>query len=96
MTFTAFALRFITPCSQTFKTWNREISLEEMNGSRKNGFTTSPILFVRWIIDGVRTKNLKATSLFVDFTKAFELIQNVKDRANATCISSFQKKLLQL
>ena len=43
---------------------------KNQNGSRANRSTTSQILTIRRILDGVRTKNLLATLLFIDFTKA--------------------------
>ena len=44
------------------------------NGFRRNRSTTSQILTIRRILEGVRAKNLLATLLFVDFTKAFDSI----------------------
>ena len=38
----------------------------------------SQILTIHWILEGIRTKNLQATILFVDFTKAFDSIQREK------------------
>ena len=43
-----------------------------------NKFTTSRILTIHRILEGVRTKNLEATILFVDFTKAFDSIHRRK------------------
>ena len=40
--------------------------------------TKSQILIICRILEGVRTKNLKATILFVDFTKAFDSINRGK------------------
>ena len=40
--------------------------------------TTSQILTIRRILEGVRAKNLQATLLFVDFTKAFDSIHRGK------------------
>ena len=45
---------------------------------RRNRSTTSQILTIRRILEGVRAKNLQATILFVDFTKAFESIHRGK------------------
>ena len=42
--------------------------------SGENRSTTSQILTIRRILEGVRAKNLQATLLFVDFTKAFDSI----------------------
>ena len=39
---------------------------------------TSQILTIRRILEGIRTKNLQATLLFVDFTKAFDSIHREK------------------
>ena len=39
---------------------------------------TSQILTIRRILEGVRTKNLQVTILFVDFTKAFDSIHRGK------------------
>ena len=38
----------------------------------------SQILTIRRILEGVRTKNLQETLLFVDFTKAFDSIHRGK------------------
>ena len=46
--------------------WNNQ------NGFRRNRSTTSQILSIRRILEGVRAKNLQATLLFVDFTEAFD------------------------
>ena len=51
---------------------------KDQNGLRRNRFTTSQILTIRKILEGVRTKNLHATILFVDFTKAFDSIHREK------------------
>ena len=40
--------------------------------------TTSQILTIRRILEGVRAKNLQATLIFVDFTKAFDSIHRGK------------------
>ena len=47
---------------------------KNQNGFRRNRSTTSQILTIRRILEGVRSKNLPATLLFVDFTKAFDSI----------------------
>ena len=44
----------------------------------KNGSMTSHFLTIHWIIEGVHTKNLKATLLFIDFSKAFDSIHRGK------------------
>ena len=41
---------------------------KNQNGFRRNRSTTSKILSIRRILEGVRAKNLQATLLFVDFT----------------------------
>ena len=45
---------------------------------RINRFITSQILTIRRILDGVCAKNLKATLLFVDFSKEFDSIHRGK------------------
>ena len=45
---------------------------KNQNGFRRNRSTTSQILTIRRILEGVRTKKRQATILFVDFTKAFD------------------------
>ena len=47
---------------------------KKQNGSRRNRSTTSQILAIRRILEGVQAKNLQATILFVDFAKAFDSI----------------------
>ena len=51
---------------------------KNQNSFRRNRFTTSQILTIRRILEGVRAKNLQATILFVDFTKAFDSIHRGK------------------
>ena len=51
---------------------------KNQNGFRRDRSTTSQILTIRRILEGVRAKNLQATLLFVDFTKAFDSIQRGK------------------
>ena len=51
---------------------------KNQNGFRRNRSTTSQILTIRRIREGVRAKNLQATLLFVDFTKAFDSIHRGK------------------
>ena len=48
------------------------------NGFQRNRATTSLILTIRRILEGMRAKNLLATILFVDFTKAFDSIHRGK------------------
>ena len=51
-----------------------KILRRNQNGFRKNRSTVGQILTVRRIIEGVKSKNLTATLLFVDFSKAFDSI----------------------
>ena len=51
---------------------------KNQNGFRRNRCRTSKILTIRRILDGMRAKNLQATILFVDFTKAFDFIHKGK------------------
>ena len=51
---------------------------KNQNGFRRNRPTTSQILTIRRILEGVRAKNLQATLIFVDFTKAFDSIHRGK------------------
>ena len=51
---------------------------KNQNGFRRNRSTTSQILTIRRILKGVRAKNIQATILFVDFTKAFDSIHREK------------------
>ena len=51
---------------------------KNQNGFRRNRSTTSQILTISRILEGVRAKNLQATILFVDFTKAFDSIHRGK------------------
>ena len=50
------------------------ILMKNQNGFRRNRSTTSQILTIRRILEGVQAKNLHATILFLDFTKAFDSI----------------------
>ena len=54
------------------------IHRKNQNGFRRNRSTTSQILTIRRILEGVRAKNLQATLIFVDFTKAFDSIHRGK------------------
>ena len=51
---------------------------KNQNGFRRNRSTTSQILTIHRILEGVRAKNLQATLLFVDFTKALDSIHRGK------------------
>ena len=48
------------------------------NGFRRNWSMTSQILTICQILEGVHAKNLEATILFVDFSKAFSYIHKGK------------------
>ena len=54
------------------------ILMKNQRGFWRNRSTTSQILTIRRILEGVRSKNLKATILFVDFTKTFDSIHSGK------------------
>ena len=58
---------------------------KNQNGFWRNRSTTSHILTIRIILEGVRAKNLQAILLFVDFTKAFDSIHR-EVGANPTSI----------
>ena len=51
---------------------------KNQNDFRRNQSTTSQILTIRRILEGVRAKNLEATILFVDFSKSFDSIHRGK------------------
>ena len=51
---------------------------KNQNGFWRNRSTMSQILTIRWILEGVSAKNLEATMLFVDFTKACDSIHGGK------------------
>ena len=51
---------------------------KKQNGFRRNRSTTSQILTIRRILEGIRAKNLQVTLLFVDFPKAFDSIHRGK------------------
>ena len=51
---------------------------KNQNGFQRNRSTTSQILTICRILEGVRAKNLQATLLFVDFTMAFDSIHRGK------------------
>ena len=51
---------------------------KNQNGFRRNRSTTSQILTICRILEGVRAKNLQVTILFVNFTKAFGFIHRGK------------------
>ena len=51
---------------------------KNQNGFRTNRSTSGQILTIRRIIEGVKAKNLPATLLFIDFSKAFDSIHRGK------------------
>ena len=51
---------------------------KNQNGFRRNRSTTSQILTIRRILEGVRAKNLQATLIFVNFTKVFDSLHRGK------------------
>ena len=51
---------------------------KNQNGFQRNRSTTSQILTIHRILEGVRAKNLQATLIFVDVTKAFDSIHRRK------------------
>ena len=51
---------------------------KNQNGFQINRSTTSQILTIRRFLEGIWAKNLRATILFVDFTKAFDSIHRGK------------------
>ena len=55
-----------------------KILRKNQNCFRRNQSMTSQILTMRWILEGVRAKNLEATILFIDFSKAFDFIHRGK------------------
>ena len=55
-----------------------KILRENQKGFQSNQSTTSQILTICRILEGVRAKNLEATILFVDFSKAFDYILREK------------------
>ena len=57
-----------------------KIPRKNQNGFRRNRSTTSQLLAIRRILEGVLAKknNLEATILFVDFSKAFDSIHSGK------------------
>ena len=51
---------------------------KNQNGFRKNRSTSGQILTIRRILEGVKSKNLPLTLLFIDFSKAFDSIKRNK------------------
>ena len=50
-----------------------DILRKNQNGFRTNRSTTGQILTIRRLIEGVKSKNLPAILLFIDFSKAFDI-----------------------
>ena len=50
---------------------------KNQHGFRKKRFSSSQIRTIRWIIEGTWAKNLEATLMFLDFSKAFDSIHEV-------------------
>ena len=55
-----------------------KIIRKNQKGFRRNQSTISQILTICWIMEGVYAKHLKATLLFVDFSKTFDCIHRGK------------------
>ena len=81
--------RGISLTSLVAKTYNRMILnrirphldchlRKNQNGFRSGGTTTSQILALRRLIEGVKDKNLEAILIFIDFKKAFDTIHRGK------------------
>ena len=81
--------RSITLTSITAKIYNAQlrnriepkidnILRKKQNSFRRNRSTTSQIVTIHRILEGVRAKNLQATILFVDFINAFDSIDRGK------------------
>ena len=51
---------------------------KNQNGFRKNRSTSGQILTIRRILEGVKSKNLQITLLFIDFSKVFDSINRNK------------------
>ena len=55
-----------------------DILRKNQNGFRTNRSTTGQILTIRRLIEGVKSKNVPAILLFIDFSKAFDSINRLK------------------
>ena len=64
--------------TQPHRTKIENILRKNQNSFRRNRSTTSQILTISKILEGVRAKSLEATILFVDFAKAFDSIHGGK------------------
>ena len=58
---------------------------KNQNGFRQNRSPTGQVLTIRRIIEGAKSKQLCATILFIDFSKAFDSIHrgNMREILNA-------------
>ena len=65
---------------------------KNQNGFRRNRSTTSQLLIIRRILEGVRAKILQVKILFVDFVKAFDSIHRWNKYYSLT---AYPKKLSQ-
>ena len=63
-----------------------KILRKNQNGFRRNRSTTSQILTIRRILEGVRAKNLLATLLFVNFYQGLRFHSQREDGTNPTSI----------
>ena len=87
ITFTSIAAKIYNALLQNWiETKINNILTKNQNGFRRNRSTTSQILTIRRILEGVRAKNLQATILFVDFTKALDFIHREENGTNSTSI----------
>ena len=73
-------------------TQNRENSLEK--SARRNRSRTLQILTISWIVEGVRAKNIVATLLVVDSSKAFDSMHRRRSKYYLNLVIS--KKQLSL
>ena len=78
ITLTSIASKIYIPLLRNRIEPKIDIIRKNQNGFRRNRSTTSQILTIRRILEGVRAKKLQATLLFVDFTKAFDSIHRGK------------------
>ena len=75
---TKMASREIDPLRNCREPKTDYILWKNQNGFLRNSSMTTQILTIRQILEGVCSKNLQATILFVDFTKAFDSIHRGK------------------
>ena len=79
VTFTSIAAKIYNALLSNRIEPKTDILRKNQNGFRRNRSTTSQILTIHRILEGVRAKKkLQATILFVDFTKAFDSIHRGK------------------